>query len=110
MLMCNDTVTLVQLDDNDEYQCIVIEGVSWYAKTAITNTAQGLTTANVLKSRIPADRLPAGITLHKGDFIVRGEIARVDTLNEIKGREHFAITAIGDNRRGCNPHWTVSGA
>lgn len=111
MLMCNETVTLVQYDEiTDAYRCTVLEGVSWHAKTAIVNTAQGVTTANVLKSRIPADRLPEGVTLCKESFLVRGIVAEVKTLDELTGREMFCVTAIGDNRRGHNPHWVVSGA
>ena len=111
MLMCNETVTLVQLDETvDAYRCTVLEGVSWHAKMAIANTANGLTTANVLRARIPVDRLPENVTLRKDDYLVRGIVTGIKTLDDLIEREMFCITAIGDNRRGRNPHWAVSGA
>lgn len=109
--MCDETVTLVQYDETTgEYRRTVLEGVSWHAKMAIANTANGLTTANVLRARIPAAHLPENITLRKDDYLVRGTVSKVKTLDDLSEYETFCLTAIGDNRRGRNPHWAVSGA
>ncbi len=113
MLMCNDTVTLVRhvkLQDGDRYECITVTGASWYAKTAVVSTAKGLVSGNVLKCRIPDGLLPVGKPPRKDDYMVRGAISHVSSPAGLKGREYFRITAIGDNRRGRNPHWVVSGS
>ena len=69
MLMCNETVTLVRHireTDGDRYEGTVLNGVSWHAKSAVTETAKGLTAANVFKCRIPDGLLPNGITPRTG--------------------------------------------
>lgn len=111
MLLCNETVTLVQYDERSEtYRCIPLVGVSWYAKIGIVQTANGLSTANVLKSRIPAEIVPEGVAPRQGNYLVRGVLASMARQAELKGREHFKITAVSDNRRGRWQHWAVSGA
>ena len=113
MLMCNETVTLVrhiELTDADQYECVVVSGASWYAKTAISTASQRLTTANVLKCRIPSGNLPGDKPPRKGDYLVRGVVESVSSPADLKDTVYFAITAVGDNRRGRNPHWLVSGS
>lgn len=113
MLMCNEVVTLVRhikLEDTDQYDCVAINGASWYSKTAISSTSTGVTSANVLTSRLPNRLLPDGKRPQKGDYLVRGTVTGVSSPADLKDMEYFRITAIGDNRRGRNPHWLVSGA
>lgn len=110
MLMCNETVTLVRLDENDEYQCTVIEGASWYGKAQITQQQDGFVGGMVVKARIPEEHMPDGVTPEAKDVLARGRVENVNTLQDLKGVEHFKIMAVGDNRRGRNPHWAVSGA
>lgn len=113
MLMCNETVTLVRhikLPDSDRYDCVPVDGASWYAKTAIASTSTGVAAANILKCRISDGLLPPDEPPRRGDYLVRGVITSVSSPADLTGREYFRITAIGDNRRGRNPHWAVSGA
>lgn len=111
MLMCEETVTLVheeRTDDGESYVCTVIQGASWYGKAAMAQTTEGITPQNTYKSRFPATVL---VQPHKGDFLVRGVVEIVKRAPaDLKGREYFCITAVGDNRRGRLQHWTVSGA
>lgn len=113
MLMCNETVTLVRHiadRDSDHYECIAIVGASWYGKVQRTVDARGASPQNVYKCRIPAEQMPTGIEPRKGDWLVRGVIASATKAPaDFKDREHFQITAVGDNRRGRFPHWAVSG-
>ena len=110
MLMCSETVTLVRLDENDEYQCTVIEGASWYGKAQITQQQDGFVGGMVVKARIPEENMPEGVTPKEKDVLARGRVENVDTLQDLKRVEHFKIMTVGDNRRGRNPHWAVSGA
>lgn len=113
MLMCNETVTLVRHiaeKDGDRYECISIVGASWHGKVQMIVSAQGAAPQNTFKSRIPDERMPTGVTPHKGDWLARGVIASVDRAPAaFANREYFQITAVGDNRRGRFPHWVVSG-
>lgn len=110
MLMCSETVTLVRLDENDEYQCTVIEGASWYGKAQITQQQDGFVGGLVVKVRIPEENMPDGVTPGAKDVLARGRVETVNTLQDLKRVEHFKIMTVGDNRRGRNPHWAVSGA
>lgn len=110
MLMCSETVTLVRLDENDEYQCTVIEGASWYGKAQITQQQDGFVGGMVVKVRIPEENMPDGVTPGAKDVLARGRVETVNTLQDLKRVEHFKIMTVGDNRRGRNPHWAVSGA
>ena len=113
MLMCNETVTLVRHiaeRDGDRYECIAIVGASWYGKAQMVVSVQGAAPQNTYKGRIPEALMPTGITPCKGDWLVRGVIASVDRAPDaFANREHFRITAVGDNRRGRFSHWVVSG-
>lgn len=114
MRMCDETVTFVhhiRTPDGDSYQCIPISGVSWYAQTAVVPQDKGLKTSNILKCRIPAERLPHARP-QTTDFMVRGIVTEIQKSSDLKacGLEYFTITGVSDNRRGKNPHWAVSGA
>ena len=114
MLMCSETVTLVRLhkgDDGETYTCTAIAEVSWHGKAVTESTTAGAQPKNQYKCRLPAERMPAGITPHKGDYLIRGELGAVTRApQDFADREYFTITAVGDNRRGKNQHWAVSGA
>lgn len=117
MLLCNETVTLVRHNKDkktDTFTCTVIVGASWYGKSVITAPNQmggnGVSFANVIKVRIPAENMPEGLTIRNGDYLVRGIIASVSGLDDLKEYEYMKAMSVSDNRRGRMQHWTVTGA
>lgn len=113
MLCCDETVTLIQRvekAEDDCYTCTVLEGVSWFAKTSVALTADGARPVNTLRVRIPDGVLPEGVRPQTGDVLVRGAVGPVSGPEDWRGREYFVVSAVGDNRRGGLPHWSVSGA
>ncbi len=109
MLMCNEIMTLVHHikgNDTDTYTCTGIPNCSWYAKTKAVYTDQGMKYARIVKARFQS--LPAGAVMARGDFIVRGTVTSVTKPSDLEGTEYAKIVEIGDNRRGTNPHWTVT--
>lgn len=113
MFQCNVSVTLVRHlreDDGDRYLRVPVHGASWYAKTAVVKTEKGLTTGNVLKCRIPAQALGGAVVPAKGDYLVRGIAAEIGKVADLNQYEYFAVTGVGDNRRGRFPHWLLTGS
>lgn len=109
MLACDQTITIVQHVANaegDSYACTVCHGASWFAKTNITTSGDGAKPSATYEVRIMG---AVGGAFSLGDYVVRGEIAEVGKPADLKSREHFRITSIGDNRRGILPHWRLSG-
>lgn len=113
MLGCTETVTLIRhikQPQGDAYDCVVIRGASWFAKTETVNTVKGITTGNVLKCRILPGSLPESAPPCVGDYMVHGDIDALIKLSDLLPFEHFRITAVGDNRRGRLKHWLVTGS
>lgn len=114
MLMCNETLTLVQHireDDSDRYVCAQIKGGSWYRKMAVAISTDGAKPVNTCRSRIPAAALPADVVPKEGDFLVRGSLTAVSKIPvDFAGVDFILISSVGDNRRGRFQHWAVSGA
>lgn len=113
MLLCNETVTLIQHDKQpcgDVFSCTKIAGASWFAKTAVALEDGGVKAANVVKVRIPEKNLPEGAKLQSGCYLVRGEVKQISGISDLKGREYIKIMTVGDNRRGRLRHWSVTGA
>lgn len=117
MLMCNETVTLVRHSkgkNTDTFTCTAIVGASWYGKSVITAPTQmggnGVSFANVIKVRIPAENMPEGLTIQNGDYLVRGVVAGVSGMDDLKGHEYMKAMSVSNNRRGRMQHWAVTGA
>lgn len=114
MLLCNERATLVQIHsgkDGEHYTCTELVGVSWYGKTVIISTEKGAKPQNTYQVRIPASRMPQDVVPKAGDFVVRGVVRNVTAApQDLQGYEYFAVTAVGDNRRGRLSHWAVRGA
>lgn len=113
MLACDETATLVhrvEEGEADRYVCTVLCGVSWFAKTCVALSADGAKPVNTLRARIPEGVLPDGVKPHEGDYLVRGAVPELNGPEELKGLEYFVVSAVGNNRRGGMPHWSVSGA
>lgn len=110
--MCDRTITLVHHvaeRDTDAYTLTHIPSCSWYSKYRAAVTDKGLVAARETKVRIPA--LPPGAVMTKGDFLVLGAISSPITKPaDLAGSDYMTILVIGDNRRGRNPHWAVSGS
>lgn len=53
--------------------------------------------------------MPTGICPSPGDYVVKGALATMSKPGDLKDREHFRITGVGDNRRGILSHWKVMG-
>lgn len=114
MLLCNETVTLVQAvrgKDGETYTCTPLTGASWYGKAVTIPTADGARIQNTYKVRLPAGTMPEGMKPRAGDYLVRGVVAAVTRAPaDFAGMEYFLISAVGDNLRGRLRHWAVSGA
>ena len=114
MLMCNETVTLVQAvrgDNGETYTCTPLNDASWYGKAVTIPTADGARIQNTYKVRLPAGTMPEGMKPCAGDYLVRGVVVVVTRAPaDFADREYFLISAVGDNRRGRLQHWAVSGA
>lgn len=119
---CFDSATRL-----DVWKRTVIRGVWFYVDNRVNATADGLTSADAYKVRIPIDADTGGAvyvppetysgeqgtwTLKADDYIVRGvseqEIERPAELMKEK-RPAFKITSWSDNRFGGLPHWRVGG-
>lgn len=116
MLACDKTITLVQMYydsemDADKYRQTVIQNVSWFSKVKVELQDKGVTSADVVKIRIPEKELPEGIILSNGDYIVLGKLDQTIAKREdLDGLEYVSIISVGDNRRGNLRHWAVTGA
>lgn len=113
MLQCDETITFVRrtvVSGVDTYPCTTVEGASWYAKMKLVTQDGGAYFVPVVKVRIPAENLPTGFTPQKGDYVCRGTVTSVTKPADLEGVEHFTAMMVGDNTRGHNPHWAVSGS
>ena len=113
LLMGVEAVTLVKhkkTDNADGYVCYSMPGASWFASVSIVTAADGAKPANTYTVRVPSENMPTGIVPDLGDYVVRGVVTDVSRPADLKGTEHFRITAVGCNLRGNLPHWRVSGA
>lgn len=112
MFMCDETVTLVKCD-GETYTAYTISGVSWFNKTQVKLENTGLVFANAAKIRIPAEALTEDIPFPAvGDHIIHGTLPlglTVRTPAELAAHHPRKVMAVGDNRRGVNPHVAVIG-
>ncbi len=112
MIGCDKTVTLVHTllePAGEQYQCTVLQGVSWFAKLAQDSDGAGAKARAVIRVRIPL--VAAGQTTPTtGDVLVLGVLPMAASPTDWRGLPHFTAAVIGDNRWGKNPHWAVSGA
>ena len=111
LLLGNQTVTLVKhiKADTDTYACYRMSGASWFAKITITTSGDGAKPVNTYISRIPAECFPSGVQPAMGDYMVRGVVTAISKPSDLKGLDHFRITAVGANNRGGLAHWRVDG-
>lgn len=113
LLMGDETITLVKhkkTDTSDAYVCYAMAGASWFASRTISTSADGAKPVNTFTVRIPGEYVPTGVSPETGDYIVKGVVTSVSRPSDLSGREHFRITAVGNNNRGNLPHWRVSGS
>ncbi len=112
MIGCDKTVTLVHplLEaDGEQYQCTVLQGVSWFAKLAQDSDGAGAKARAVIRVRIPLVVARQMVPV-PGDVLVLGALPGAASPADWRGLQHFTAVVIGDNRWGKNPHWAVSGA
>lgn len=108
MLACDNVVTLIHHEktEDDLYICTTYTGASWFEKTTISTSGDGVKPANTYEVRIMGTTdIPAA----HGDYIARGVVEKVEKPSDLKGLDCFRITSIGDNRRGTLAHWRFSG-
>lgn len=111
--MGDQVITLVKhikTDTADKYACYSLNNASWHSAVSIVTSADGAKPTNTYTVRIPEEDIPTGKFPDLGDYVVRGVIASVTRPADLVGREHFRITAVGNNLRGGLPHWRVSGS
>ena len=111
-LHCDQAITLIKHEkasEGDFYTCYAIPEASWFSSLSISSSGDGAQPVNSFTCRIPAKHMPTGISPSPGDYVVRGTLAAMTMPGDLKDREHFRITSIGDNRRGLLSHWKVIG-
>jgi len=117
--MCDEAVTVFRqsVDAATKTTTLswsVIRGASWYATTAVTvDPKGGLVAANKVVVRIPAENLPEGLRIAKGDLIVHGEAAGQTEaeLRRTYGADFAVVLGVTDNRRAPNgAHVRIVGA
>lgn len=72
MLLCTETITLIQpqrTDDGEAYLLTEIIGASWYGKRVVTQTTKGAEPQNTYIVRIPESNMPTGVVPKRGDFV-----------------------------------------
>lgn len=110
MLGCDQTVTLLRLDRDDNYRLWVLEGVSVYRQVKSSVQERGMVYASEAKVRVPVDAMPEGLTPQVGDRLV---FKRLETCpkspSDLKGLPVASVVHVGDNRRGSLPHWLLVG-
>ena len=109
MLGCTETITLIHhiKGDDDSYTCHIANKASWFSKVTIATSADGAKPVNTFDVRIFDENL--GVEPSLGDYIVKGIVESIEKPSDLKNKDYFRITAIGDNRRGSLAHWRVSG-
>lgn len=113
MLACDQVVTLIKHtagNDGDTYACYTVPDASWFSSVSISTSGDGAKPGNSYTVRLLTDNMPTGISPSVGDYVAHGVITSVGRPADLAGREHFRITAVGDNRRGGLSHWKVSGS
>lgn len=112
-LACDETITLVQLvenDDQDTYVCTPIQNASWFSKVTVALEYRGVRSADIVKIRIPEEDMPDDVTIRNGDFVVRGTVSATITKQaDLAAYDHATVVSVGDNRRGSLRHWVVTG-
>lgn len=108
MLNCDETITLVKYNGT-AYNCIVVNGVSWFDKTQIKTENAGLVFANATKIRIPSEKVPSSLP-EVDDQIIKGTLP--SSLTVVKPADLYPyhprkIMGVGDNRHGRLPHVVV---
>lgn len=101
------TVTLYHRQADGTYTRQVLEGVSWKAETAVTQSGTQAGKTNTYTVRIPAEAVPDGLAVSlNNDIVVHGECSDVigNTVGsraaEVLARykpEAFKVTAFSDN-------------
>ena len=112
LLMGNQVITLVKhekTDTADNYVCYTMPNASWFSSLSIVTSGDGAKPVNTFTVRIPGENVPTGVEPATGDYIVKGVVTSVNRPADLKGLEHFRVTAVGNNLRGNLPHWRVAG-
>lgn len=113
MLACNKIVTHVKhvkTTDGDSYVCTQINNCSWFSKLKTAVLDRGTRAERFTYVRFP--RLPDGLIISAGDFMVNGVITSVSKESDLEGTEYFTVLDIADNTRGGGvmlPHYSVVG-
>ena len=118
MKLCDDVVTVFRqgvdpATKTTRMTWTVIRGAHWFATAADTvDPKGGLVAANKVTVRIPAEVVPEGLKISKGDLIVRGEAAGQTEaeLRRTYGADFAVVLSVTDSRRAPNaPHIKVVG-
>lgn len=109
MFMGDHTLTLikhVKTDDGDVYTCHALHNASWFSSVSIVTSGDGAKPVNTYTVRVEN----APIAPEPGDYVTKAILSELDRISDLKGFEHFRITAVGNNQRGGLPHWRLSGS
>ena len=128
MVGCNENVTIYNKyieNRKERWKRTVISGVSWYGKQEISISKDGLTSADVVIIRIPANvtgYVPhadwmqgrTGWTVQKGDVVIRGscniDIGIDESISKVlTAEEKTTVLSVSNNRRGALGHIRIGG-
>lgn len=113
MLACNKTITHVRhikTANGDTYECTPIVNASWFSKLKTAVLDRGTREQRYTYVRFP--RIPDGLKISAGDYIVNGIVDEIEKESDLEGLEYFTVLDIADNTRGGGvslPHWSVVG-
>lgn len=112
MRFCNETVTLVQIDEkqgNPLFNCTAVNGASWQGHDGLKVGGRVLESERSYTVLIPREKLP-DVEIQKGDIFVRGTVlGSIQRTVDLKPCEHFTVQSIAKNYSGRFPHMAVSG-
>ena len=94
----------------DTYLGTILDGVSFFSKTATAVSTDGLTAANEATMRIPSDIYPADLLIKNGDIVCEGAL-QTNPENRLEidklCSQVFAVVGVTLNTSGREPHVKV---
>ena len=118
MKLCDDVITVFRQAVDPATKTVslswtVIRGAHWFATAADTvDPKGGLVAANKVVVRIPAENMPGGLKISKGDLIVRGEAAGQTEaeLRRTYGADFAVVLSVTDSLGAPKgPHLKIVG-
>lgn len=95
-----DTVTIFHKENDDTYNCKVVDGCYWYGDTRISNSGHGIVRDDAISIFFPKDVI-TDLKIFKNDRIVKGEVDTILSVNELsKYDEKITVLTVQKNNVG----------